>query len=155
MTGCPDCGATTNLGPDGACSWRAGCEHRAMQAEARSARAKADDDRFLELLGAEAAFWMDPLPCGHTAAEHAGAVRSTGTLTDAAEWGRIVGTLWTSGIDTEGREWVSERQEFRLNWETGEVTFPDPPVWQPRPPWDAPEVDGDGYTRGDGSDDWS
>jgi hypothetical protein len=138
MTGYPICGATTKLGPDGACLWRAGCEHRAMQAEARSARAKADDDGFLALLDAEAAFWMDPLPCGHTAAEHAGAIRSTGTLTDAAEWGNIIGTLWTGDPSDPSSRPVGSAPfgaDGSLYWR------------------DAPEVDGSRYSRADWPDD--
>lgn len=52
MTGvCRACGSTGRLGPDGACVWTAGCEHRQMQAEASTARIDAAMDAWTGAVG--------------------------------------------------------------------------------------------------------
>lgn len=48
MKRCPICGEARRLGPDGICRWRAGCEHRALVAEARAADLERELQHILE-----------------------------------------------------------------------------------------------------------
>jgi hypothetical protein len=72
MDRCQMCGAVKPLNDERVCVWRTGCEDRVARHEAEMARLY------------DQMAMLDPLPCGHTGAEHAGMRRT------AADWLRAM-----------------------------------------------------------------
>lgn len=84
MGRCRECGVEDGkLTASGVCAWRAGCDHRLMQAEASAA-----------LFDADYRYHFDRFPCGHTAADHA-VLAGSGSGSDI--W--VDGVPWVDGSD--------------------------------------------------------
>lgn len=62
---CRDCGDTRRVGPEGVCTWRAGCEHRQRRQAARRAQLEHDLAVAVEEVFLEERFGEDDLERYH------------------------------------------------------------------------------------------